>query len=319
MTKQRALVLTPRFPYPEVSGDRVRILHICRALSAKFELTLLSMCESTAEMQFQPKDGLFTAIERVYLPRSRSYLNTARAIVGHRPLQLAYYDCAKFRERVRDLVPRHDLVLAHLIRVGQYVEDLPGFKILEMTDAMSMTYLRMRRLSGNYSWKRLVYLIEQKRLKEYESQTVQKFDRVWLTSRVDRDFLDPAHLRSIEIIPNGVDLEMPAYRPALANANANVIVFIGNMVSLQNQDACHYFIKNILPGVRQQANVIFRIVGSAHERVRQRFRKYPGVELTGRIERIQDGVEGAFCGVCPMRATAGIQNKILEYLALKLP
>jgi hypothetical protein len=99
MTKQRALVLTPRFPYPEVSGDRVRILHICRALSAKFELTLLSMCESTAEMQFQPKDGLFTAIERVYLPRSRSYLNTARAIVGHRPLQLAYYDCAKFRER----------------------------------------------------------------------------------------------------------------------------------------------------------------------------------------------------------------------------
>jgi glycosyltransferase involved in cell wall biosynthesis len=317
MTRQRTLVLTPRFPYPEISGDRVRILHICRALSAKFELTLLSLCESPAEMQFQPKDGLFTAIERVYLPRSRSYLNAARAILGHRPLQLAYYDCAKFRERVKSLAPRHDLVLAHLIRVGQYIEDLPGFKILEMTDAMSMTYLRMRRLSGNYSWRRLVYLIEQKRLKEYESQTLQKFDRVWLTSRVDRDFLDPAHLRSIEVIPNGVDLEMPAHQPAVANAD--VIVFIGNMVSLQNQDACHYFIKNILPGVRKQANVVFRIVGSAHERVRQQFLKYPGVELTGRIERIQDGMEGAFCGVCPMRATAGIQNKILEYLALKLP
>ena len=41
--------------------------------------------------------------------------------------------------------------------------------------------------------------------------------------------------------------------------------------------------------------------------------------MTGRIERIQDGVGNAFCGVCPVRAGAGIQNKILEYLALGLP
>jgi glycosyltransferase involved in cell wall biosynthesis len=317
VTRQRTLVLTPRFPYPEISGDRIRILNICRALSTRFDLTLLSLCESPAEMEFRPQDGLFSAIERVHLPRFRSYVNTARAILGRRPLQLAYYDSAEFREKVRFLSPRHDLVLAHLIRVGQYIEDLPGFRILEMTDAISMTYLRMQQLRGNYSWKRLVYLIEQKRLNQYESQTLQKFNRVWLTSNVDRNFLDPAHLRSIEIIPNGVDLETLACRPA--DPNGNVIVFIGNMVSLPNQDACHYFIKNILPGVRKQANVVFRIVGSAHDRVRQQFRKYAGVQMTGRIEHIRDGVEGAFCGVCPMRAAAGIQNKLLEYLALELP
>jgi peptidoglycan/LPS O-acetylase OafA/YrhL/glycosyltransferase involved in cell wall biosynthesis len=315
--KRRLLVLTPRFPYPEIAGDRIRILHICRALSAHFELTLLSLCETREEMQFQPQDGLFPTIERVYLPRWRSYLNTALAIPGSRPLQLAYYESAEFRAKVKSLLPQHDLALAHLIRTGQYLEDEPGPRILEMTDAVSMNYLRMRKLSGSYNWKRLVYLLEQGRLKTYELRAQQKFDRVLLTSQADRSFLDPSHIWPIDVIPNGADLEkLPFRTPAL---DANVIVFIGNMVSLQNQDACHYFIQNILPRVQARANVVFRIVGSAPEAVQRRFSRYRGVRVTGRIERIQEGVQGAFCGVCPVRAGAGIQNKVLEYLALGLP
>jgi glycosyltransferase involved in cell wall biosynthesis len=268
-------------------------------------------------MSFQPQDGLFSRVERVYLPRWRSYLNTALAIPGTRPLQLAYFESAKFRKALNALLPQNDLVLAHLIRVGQYIEDLPGLRILEMTDAISMNYLLMQQLSGSYNWKRLVYLVEQKRLKRYELRTVQKFDRVWLTSHMDRSFLDPADDRLIDVIPNGTDIEKLPFRPPVPDAC--VIVFIGNMASLQNQDACHYFIQNILPIVQAQAKVVFRVVGSASESVKRQFRRYSGVQLTGRIERIEDGVEGAFCGVCPVRAGAGIQNKVLEYLALGLP
>jgi glycosyltransferase involved in cell wall biosynthesis len=315
--KKHLLVLTPRFPYPEIAGDRIRILNICRALSAHFELTLLSLCATREEMRMQPQDGLFTIIERIYLPRWRSYLNTALALPSSRPLQLAYYESAEFRTKVKSLLPLHDLALAHLIRTGQYLEDEPGVRILEMTDAVSMNYLHMRELSGSYNWKRLVYLLEQDRLKTYELRAGQKFDRVLLTSQADRRFLDPSHIWPIDVIPNGTNLEkMPFCPPAF---DANVIVFIGNMAGLQNQDACHYFIQNILTRVKAQANVVFRIVGSASEDVKRQFRRYTGVQMTGRIERIQDGVQGAFCGVCPVRAGAGIQNKILEYLALGLP
>ena len=315
--KKRLLVLTPRFPYPEITGDRIRILNICRALSAHFELTLLSLCSTREEMSIQQQDGLFTTIERIYLPRWRSYLNTALAIPSSYPLQLAYYESAEFRKKVKSLLPLHDLALAHLIRTGQYLEDEPGVRILEMTDAISMNYLHMRELSGSYNWKRLIYLLEQDRLKAYELRAEQKFDRVLLTSQADRRFLDPSHIWPIDVIPNGTNLEkMPFCPPAF---DANVIVFIGNMVSLQNQDACHYFIQNILPIVKAQANVVFRIVGSTSESVQRQFRRYAGVQMTGRIERIQDGVQGAFCGVCTVRAGAGIQNKILEYLALGLP
>jgi glycosyltransferase involved in cell wall biosynthesis len=314
---KKLLVLTPRFPYPAIGGDRVRILHICQALSAHFAITLLSLCETQEEMDFYPHDGVFSAINKVYLPRWRSYLNTALAILGTRPLQLAYYESSEFRKTLNTLLPQNDLILAHLIRAGQYVEHCSELRILEMTDAISMNYLRMQQLSGSYNWKRLVYKVEQKRLKKYELRVVQKFDRVWLTSQMDRSFLDPSNDYPIDVIPNGTDIEKLPFRPPAPEAR--VIVFIGNMSTLQNQDACHYFIKEILPIVRVHANVVFRIVGSASTSVQRRFSAYQYVQMTGRIERIEDGISGAFCGVCPIRAGAGIQNKILEYLALGLP
>lgn len=317
MLKQRLLVLTPRFPYPTIGGDRIRILHLCRGLSREFSLTLLSLCETRDEMSFEPCDGVFSDIHRVHLPRWRSYLNTLCALLGSRPLQLAYYESSAFRDAVHRLAPQHDLVIAHLIRTGQYIEQLRGPRILEMTDAISMNYQRIRMAAGNRNWKRLVYLVEQRRLQRYESQAVRRFDRVWLTSHVDRRFLDPDAQSPIDVIPNGTDLEkFPFHAPV---EGGNTIVFIGNMASVQNQDACQYFIREVLPQVRARAPITFRIVGNAPIDVQRRFANYDGVEMTGRIADIRDGVNGAFCGVCPVRAAAGIQNKILEYLALGLP
>jgi glycosyltransferase involved in cell wall biosynthesis len=317
MVKKRLLVLTPRLPYPTVGGDRVRILHLCRALSSQFELTLLSLCATRGEMHTTIDDGLFSTIERVYLPRWRSYLSTALSLPTSRPLQLAYYESAEFRSRVNSLLPEHDLVLAHLVRTGQYVENWPGPKVLEMTDAISMSYMRDRVLPGTYNWKKMIYRVEQHRLMTYERSTLRRFDRVWLTSSVDRKFLDPFNRGAIDVIPNGADLETLTFRPPARDAN--VIVFVANMASLQNQDACHYFIRHILPAVKAKANIVFRIVGNCPDVVQKKFMKYPGVLMTGRIERIQDGVAGAFCGVCPVRGGAGIQNKILEYFAMGLP
>lgn len=318
MLKKRALVLTPRFPYPMYGGDRMRILHVCRALSREFSLTLLSLCESREEMRLEPQDGLFAEIQRVLLPRWRSYLNSALALPGARPLQLAYYDSAEFRRKAETLAGEHDLVLAHLIRTGQYIEHMHTPRVLEMTDAISMNYERVRKTDGMRGWKRWVYALEEKRLHRYERNTIQRFDRVWLTSSKDREYLDMRRDSPLEVIPNGTDLEVLPYTPPVEDGNA--IVFIGNMTTLQNEDACEHFAKEILPGVRAEApDAVLRIVGNAPPAMMRKFAQYDGVELTGRVAHIRDGVRGGFCGVCPVRAAAGIQNKVLEYMALGLP
>ena len=67
---KRILVLTPRFPYPVIGGDKLRIHRICRELAGQHRLTLLSLCASREEMTATADDETFTEIHRVHLPRA---------------------------------------------------------------------------------------------------------------------------------------------------------------------------------------------------------------------------------------------------------
>ena len=101
--------------------------------------------------------------------------------------------------------------------------------------------------------------------------------------------------------------------------NSKVIVFIGNITSAQNFDACIHFIEDFLPDLRLRHDVIFRIVGKINDTDAKNFRKYDGVEVTGLVDSVVEAVKDAVIGVCPVRLGAGVQNKILEYMALGIP
>jgi glycosyltransferase involved in cell wall biosynthesis len=316
--KPRMLVLTPRFPYPVVGGDRLRIYQICRALADDFQLTLLSLCESRDELMYKPEDGVFASVHRVYLPRWRSYLNALCALPAQTPLQLAYYRSAAFAQRVSELLPGHDIALAHLIRTGQYLEKTDKPSILEMTDAISLNYERMSADHIAFSLRKMIYQREYSRLVAYERRVVGQFDCTWLVSDIDRQALDPAGVYPIEVIANGADPHHLPFRPPAENGWT--IVFIGNMVTAQNQDACLYFIRCVLPLLQKHGPFRFRIVGNMPTKVRKRFLEYPSVESTGRLAHIADGIDASvFCAICTVQAGAGIQNKVLEYFALGLP
>lgn len=319
MSRKKLLVLTPRFPYPVIGGDRLRIYHICKALSQKFDITLLTFCDTKGELEYIPSDGVFKNIYRVYRSKWRSIRNTVCAVLGSKPLQLMYYYSADFKAICQTLVPNHDLVLAHLIRTGQYLEDINSSvpRILEMTDAISLNYARIKNISGQYNLKKIVYRFEQERLYRYEQKTIHHFERVWLVSEIDRSFISKDKYSNVEILPNGVDLKRLTLRSS--EGKKNVIVFIGNMVSVQNQDACFFFIKEIFPIILQKIDVRFRIVGNASPTLVRKFQQYHNVEATGPIENITDGLQNAFASICSVRAAAGLQNKVLEYLALGLP
>jgi glycosyltransferase involved in cell wall biosynthesis len=320
MDAKRILVLTPRFPYPVIGGDRLRIYRICRELSGRYRLTLLSLCSSREEMLAPADDETFTEIHRVYLPRSRSCAQTLAALPTPRPMQLAYFYSPRFQRAVERLYKQHDLVLAHLIRTGQYVEHLEGPpKVLEMTDAISMNYARFRENGRRTSPRHRLYALEAERLRRYEQQTLGAFDLVSLVSDVDRRFLaggSSASLGHVQVFGNGVDVA----RLGPEETGEPVVVFIGNMHTAQNVDACDYFCDEVLPRLaRQIPDIRFRIVGIGPQRVLRRFSGRRGVETTGRVDCVAEAARGAFCGVCPMRFGAGVQNKVLEYLAMGLP
>ena len=317
--KKRLLVLTPRLPYPVIGGDRLRIYQVCKALSARFSLTLVSLCETPEEQNLAiPNDGVFDRVERVLLTKSRSYLNTLMVLPTSTPLQVGYYRSAAFQEAVDRLLPQHDGVLSHLIRCAEYARHAAIPKFLEMTDAISLNYGRVRALKSSGGLRNLLYRFEAVRLNRYEHEIISDFDLSILVSDIDRDFLiGGCESDSILVASNGVDLSS---MPFIARHKSRpVIVYIGNMTTVQNMDACMYFGSKVLQILRQHHDVIFRVVGRIDANDAEQLRKFPGVEVTGSVDCIAEAVRDARIGVCPVRLAAGVQNKVLEYMAVGLP
>lgn len=312
-------MLTARLPYPSIGGDRLRIYELSRALSRTHRLTLLCLCETKEELhRLLPDDGIFTKVERVLLPRWRSLLNTIAAVPTSTPLQIAYYRSAEFARRLTSLLSQHDCCLAHLIRTGAYLRNLHIPKVLEMTDAMSLTYSRARQLRKTNPLMALVYGLEAPRLLRYERSIIRDFSATILVSDVDKDFLlDGMSNENVIVAPNGVDTSLLPY--ADRTTSDPVIIYIGTMTSAYNLDACLFFATEVLPRARRVIDCRLRVIGRIRPSERRRLMALDGVEVLGNVPNIAGAVGNARVGVAPIRVGAGIKNKILEYMALGLP
>jgi glycosyltransferase involved in cell wall biosynthesis len=317
--RPRVLVLTPRYPYPVIGGDRLRIYEMCKELALECDLTLLSLCDQASEMSAPlPADGVFKNVHRVWLPKWRSYINSALALVTRRPLQVAYYRSETFRKKLEALLPEHDLVLAHLLRTGDYVKDVKIPTVVEMTDAISMNYSRLKAVGKTSGFRSLVYSIERGRLHAYEKSSVHHHELLSFVSSVDAQYLyGSPRPDNVFVCGNGVDTRHLQF--GTPDKRAPVVAFIGNMVSLQNQDAALWFATEILPLLRQHGDFKFRIVGQITDKGRSKFAGLPGVEVTGKVDSVANSIRNCFAGVCTVRIGAGVQNKLLEYMALGLP
>jgi glycosyltransferase involved in cell wall biosynthesis len=315
--KQRLLVLTPRFPYPVIGGDRLRIYQLCRSLAADFDLSLLSLCESKEDMERGvPNDGVFQSVNRVYHPKSQRLLGMAKVLLSRTPFQVGYYWNPEFAKKLSVLAPLHDGLVAHLIRTGQYITGYQMPKILEMTDAISLSYKRTIPLA--VPAKALAYRVEATRLQRYEREIITACDLTVLVSAVDRDFLLPGgDPEKTMICVNGVDTEA---LPFNYSPDGRTIVFIGKNTSAPNIDAILFFAEKILPLVQARCpNVVFKVIGQIKPELKSRLERMAGVYATGAIESVAEAAQHASVAVCPLRFGAGVQNKLLEYMSLGIP
>jgi glycosyltransferase involved in cell wall biosynthesis len=314
VNRPKVLVLCSRFPEPPIGGDRLRIHRICRELSKYATLDLLTFCETDAEREARADSGLFHTIRRLDLHPLAARLRVLEAMFGSSPLQVSYYRSRRFEAALHAMVDDYDATLAHLIRMGDYIRKPIGrcVRVVEATDAISLNYSRIPP-GARYSTKVLAYRLERKRLLEYERALPREFDIVSFVSSVDVDFLYPQRPSNVVVATNGVDC---AQFPFIGPGRDMRIVFIGNITSEQNFDACLFFAKSVLPKLR---DFRFQIVGRVPEDKASALSRLPGVEVVGEVRSVVEKAAGAFAAVCPVRIGAGVQNKVLEYLAMGIP
>jgi glycosyltransferase involved in cell wall biosynthesis len=319
--RKKILVLTSRYPYPTIGGDRLRIMEICKSLSNSYDLTLLSLCDSEEEFKSEmPIDGIFTSIHKVFLPTWHSYWNCIRFFFSGLPLQIIYYKSKVFENKVSELVKTHSAIFSHLVRTSDYIQGIDVPVVVEMTDAISLNYDRLLRV--NKAWffnlKSLLYVLERYRLNAYERNAHRNYKLLCFVSQTDLDYLYGQSVpNNVMVCGNGVDFKSLIYR--FNYSPEPLIAFIGNMNSLPNQDAVLWFVKNVMPLLVKTAPFRFRVIGRVPKKFRSKFSNPIHIEFSGEVDSVADETRDCFVGVCPVRFGAGVQNKVLEYMALGLP
>lgn len=321
--KPRMLVLTPRFPYPIHGGDILRIYKMCERLREEWSLVLLSLTDdATVDQTFMPASAPFAEVHTVYLPRWRSYLQALGALVSGETLQMAYYSDRRFAAEVDRLASSCDAVLCHLLRTARYAQAFNGPRFLELTDHLPLTYERSSKLPGQavFSLRRLAYRVEQARIERAQVAMAAAFDVVSFVSDVDRDLFvatAPDLQGRALTFRNGIDLPPSPAAPPAASAN---LVFVGNMHAMTNADAVRHFVASILPRIRiERPEVRLKLIGRMPERLRTELAGQIGIDVLGPVDSVAEACADAVVGVCPVRVGAGIQNKMLEYMACGLP
>ena len=321
-SKQKILIVTPRFPFPVIGGDRLRIFQICKALSRDFDLHLVSLCDSRQELSFDIlSQNIFYRVDRIYQPKWASLLRCLFSLFSNIPLQVAYYQNQSFEKLVRKLMADKVAVLCHLIRTAQYGEEANIVNFLEATDAISLNYSRLKNNpSYFFGFRKYIYQFELNKLKKYETNIVKKFDIVSFVSKIDAQYLVPNYSKdknNIFIFGNGVDSNKIPFK---LREQGNDIVFIGNLQSYQNLESVFFFAKEVLPLVRKNnPQIRFVIIGRIKNLDKATLEKIPGVMVTGEVNDVWQYTQSGFVGVCPARVAAGVQNKVLEYMAAGLP
>ena len=318
------LLVTPRFPYPTRTGDTLTVFHMLKHFSLRHAIDLISCTSKLPAPQDTAAVAPFCrSIHTVRISPLQSVASGAGALLRRKPLQSAWFFTRRVTRIVEQLLRRnrYDVLYAHTIRTARYLIDLklpsPPLRVLAMQISMRLNYQRMARHERNPLY-RLIFEHEAARLGIFESELVEQFDRALVISEVDRAAICGRDNGRFFECPHGVTLDDEPI--GAGDREPNTIVFSGNMNYRPNVDAAMYFFHDIFPRIRARIpDAVFFIVGANPDARIRDLSSDASVNVTGEVDALYPWLRRASVGIDPLRAGAGLQNKVLEGMACGLP
>jgi sugar transferase (PEP-CTERM/EpsH1 system associated) len=313
-------MLAHRIPYPPHTGDKTRAFHIARHLSRRHDLTLGFLVDD--ERDLGGIDALRRLVPDLLFDRLRKPVSLARGVAGlvrGGTVTLPYFYSGGLARQVerRSREAGFDVVYVSSTAMAQYAPaDVP--LVMDFVDVDSdkwRQYAEHRR--APVSW---LYRTEGRRLQSCEGAIARRARVSLLATDVEeqqlRSFAPWAHTA---IIPNGIDSVY--YAPQLEEPSEPAgVIFTGAMDYLPNIDAVQHFCADILPLVRREVpETVFYIVGLNPSADVRRLGERPGVVVTGAVPDVRPYYARAAVCVAPLRIGRGIQNKVLQGMAMGLP
>jgi sugar transferase (PEP-CTERM/EpsH1 system associated) len=323
------LFIAHRIPYPPDKGDKIRSYHILRHLAARFKVHLGCFIDEAAdERHIEPLREICEEVFCLPIGRTRRILRGVRGLALGRSITQESFSDRRMHAWVRDALKRSDITAAFAFcsAMAPYLIERPSCRrmVLDMVDVDSEKW---GAYSRSVKWPlSALYRIEQRRVFELERRAGALFDHVFFVSRNEADVfleLDPELSAKVGYLENGVDLER--FDPAQTLPNPfgtceQPIVFTGAMDYRPNIDAVLWFAREVFRGVRDEhANAEFWIVGGNPPSSVRGLSRKPGIFVTGAVSDVRPYLAHAACAVAPMHIARGVQNKVLEAMAMAKP
>ena len=319
----KMLMLSSRLPYPPDRADQKTVYHLLEFFAKRHTIHLAALIEHESDRDYIPQ--LSRLAEKVSLVRMsplRSRLMAAVAPFAGLPLQVGYFNSRAMYPVVAEMVAKenYDLVYAHLIRTSEFVRHLQcRNKVLALQIAQTLNYGRMAQYART-PHKRFFFNLETSLCRRYETSVIHNFDLNLIISPFDQRAIDPdEQFDRFFFSPHGLDVDQfkPRSEPSVV---PNRIMLTGNMFYNTNVDAAQYFVHDILPIIRShRASAEFHIVGRGPSAAVKVLDKHPGVHVVGTVPNLAEHLATAHVVVDPLRIGAGLQNKLLEGMAMGKP
>ncbi|MDD2322718.1 MAG: glycosyltransferase [Bacteroidales bacterium] len=313
----KLLILLSRVPWPVEKGDKLRAFHQIRCLSLHHEIHLFAVSDTKDNAEAHTKLSAYCS-SVTFVQRSWSAVgwNVLRAFFSGKPLQTGLFYSRNAKNALHSLVEKiqPDHLYCQLIRVADLAKGLAIPSTIDFQDVMSVNILRRKKASP--WWMKPVMAMEYRRLLRYEKEIFDRFDHHTIISFPDRDLMPFAERDTIHVIPNGVDYSYfyPVDEPKDVD-----ILFTGNMGYPPNIDASEFLVNEILPLVHQELPETKVMLAGANPHVRVQHLESSMVQVTGWVDDIRDCYVRARVFVAPMRIGTGLQNKLLEAMAMQIP
>jgi sugar transferase (PEP-CTERM/EpsH1 system associated) len=323
------LFLAHRIPYPPNKGDKIRSWRWLEGLAERGRVHLGAFIDDSQDWQYVSHlEKLCASCHFEALPSTVAHLRALRGALSGRSLTEGIYSSSGMRRFVSSTVASAPLDAAFGFSSGMapMLLNLVPPRIRRVLDLCDVDSDKWRQFAANgnfpMSW---VYEFEHRRLALAERDWVGSFDALLVVSAGERALLERvAGARSnVFVVGNGVDSVYfdPGMRhPNPYQADTLPVVFTGAMNYGANVEAVEWFVGEVLPRIRaSEPRVVFTIVGANPVDRVTRLAAQPGVIVTGTVPDVRPFVQHARCVAVPLRIARGIQNKLLEAMAMSKP
>jgi len=309
-----------RFPYPLEKGDKLRAFHQIKELSKTYAITLLATTDCPVKKESIEMLRKYCSTIYIFrLSKISIAFNVFLQFITNRPFQTGYFYSSKNNARIAKILEalKPDHIFCQLIRVTEFVKNYHECpKTLDYMDALSKGIdRRVEKASFLTKW---FFRSEFKRLNIYERQIFDYFEHHVIISEQDREFIFHPKKKEIVCIPNGVDSSF------FENINIEKdaeLLFVGNMSYAPNIEAVHYISEQIMPLLNTTTKKHKFLISGAKPTtsVIKLAEENPNIEITGWVDDIRTSYARGKIFVAPMMIGTGMQNKLIEAMAMGIP